>query len=248
MFSRVAPRRLLVVIGVAAFTGVAGCSDDKGKAGTAVTSVTETVAQPTTTEATAPPVAEAEAVVKEDGFTQQGEEVLYGVVLENTSADAEALDIEVSINALDANGDALGSDDKSVSVIPPSEEFNIGGSVSVGAGERTEELDVFVKTGNSAEPEHPLPKVTRVRVERGEFGDVTIRAQVENTLDSPLSSITDVFAVARDRAGKVIGGTFTFPQNDIPPGRKRALELNFLTGLKGIASANVSVDNEITLP
>lgn len=129
-------------------------------------------------------------------------------------------------------------------MVPPGEVFNIGGDVSVGRA-KVSDLEISVQTADSGTPEHPLPKVTNVRVERSDFGTLTIRAQVENTLDQPLSSITDVFTVVRDSGGDVIGGTYTFPTNDIPPGGRRSVELTFLTGLKGVDSADVSVDNEI---
>ncbi|MFL5844576.1 MAG: hypothetical protein ACJ762_07770 [Solirubrobacteraceae bacterium] len=190
--------------------------------------------------------ASAEARVKDYGFTQDGDSVVYGVVIENPSSDSEALDISVSTNALDRKGDVIGTDDATVSVVPPGEAFNIGGDISVGRA-KVSDLEISVQTDDSGPPEHPLPKVTNVRVEKDSTFGLTIRAQVENTLDQPLSSLTDVFVVVRDSGGDVIGGTYTFPTNDIPPGGRRAVELSFwgVNGLRGADSADVSVDNEI---
>src|SRR4051812_49239804 len=106
--------------------GMAGCADDKGKAGPSITdddvaTSDQTAEKPSASDTSA----SAEAEVKARGFTQQGKSIVYGVVLTNPSGDAEAQDIEVSINALDVNGDAVGSDDASVSVVPPGEDFNI---------------------------------------------------------------------------------------------------------------------------
>jgi hypothetical protein len=182
--------------------------------------------------------------VSESGFSDLEGTVAYGAVLENRARDSEARDVEVVVNALDARGDVLTTDTKSLSVIPPSEEFVIGGDLDPGKGD-VEDLDIEVETADFGPAEHPLPKVSNVRIEEESYGGVSIRAQVENTLDRELSSIADVFGVVRNSRGKIIAGTFTFPENDINPESKSAVKLTFLSGLPGAATAEVTVDNEL---
>ncbi|HEX8648014.1 MAG TPA: hypothetical protein VF715_14060 [Thermoleophilaceae bacterium] len=231
---------------------LAGCGeDDKGKAGNPLAEdQTQQEGPPATTQTqpAEPPAEEepaAEVEVAESGFSELEDTVAYGAVLKNSSQDSEVSEIEVTINALDARGDVLTTDTKNVSVIPPGEEFVIGGDLDPG-GDTVEELDIEVEAGDSGPPEHPLPKVTNVRIQEEEYGGLNVRAQVENTLDKELSSITDVFGVVRNAKGKIIAGGFTFPENGINPGRKASVELNFLYDLPGAESAEVSVDNEIT--
>lgn len=221
---------------------VAGCGTAKEGTATATAPQSGTTAA-ATTEA---PAAAAEAAVKESGFSQDGENVTYGAVIENTSTDSEAVGVEVAVNALDVDGNVLGTSTASISVIPPDSVFNIGGEgLSVAASDKVAKLDVAVTTESSGDPEHPLPKVSNVRMSRDVLGLVVVRAQVENNLEGPLSSITDVMAVLRNGAGKIVGGASGFPESDIPAGQKRGVEIqSVFVDLKSAKTADVSVDNE----
>ena len=232
-----------ITVGVCSALLIAGCgSDDKGKAGDTPSDEAE---QSETTAADEQASEDDSPELKvESGFSSLGGAVVYGAALRNKSEESEAADVEVIVNALDKRGNVLATDSNQVSVIPPGEQFVIGGDLDPGK-EPIDSLDIEPEIGTWGPPEHPLPKVSNVRLERVQYGGHTIRAQVENTLDRELSSITDVFGIVRDSQGKIVAGTYSFPTTDINPGSKSAVELSFLSDVPGAASAEVSVDNEI---
>lgn len=132
-----------------------------------------------------------------------------------------------------------------MSVVPAGETFNVGGDIDVGE-ETIDSLEIDAENEDEdSNGQFTVPEVSNVRVERGEFGDVSVRAQVENTLDADLSALTDCFAVLRDAGGDIVGGSNTFPNDAIKPGRKAAIEFSFFDPPEGLDSADVSVDNEI---
>jgi hypothetical protein len=238
------PRRTpAFALAVLAAAAAVGCGDEPGRAG----SPTPEQATPTATATATQESAPAKATVVESGFSDPGTAgtVTYGAVLKNMSGDSDVLYVAVTINGLDAGGNVLATDTKEISVIPPGKEFVIGGDLDPG-DEKIADLDIQADTTDSAPAQYPLPEVSRVRMEPQEFGGLAIRAQVENTLDSPLSEITDVFGIVRDADDKIVAGTYSFPPTEIQPGRRAAVELMFLEDVPGAASADVSVDNEIT--
>lgn len=222
---------------------VAGCGST-AKEGNA----TATAPQAGDTTTAAPePTETAEAVVAESGFTQSKESVSWGAVIENPAADAEVRDVAVSVNALDSAGNVLGTDDATIAVIPGGGSFNLAGeSLSIAAGDKVKSLDVAVTTESSGPNEHPLPEVSNVRISRDPDFGPTIHAQIRNTLEEPLSSFARASAVLRNSNGKIIGGLFTYPKSEIPPGQKRAIEFSAfgIEGLDSVAKADMSVDNE----
>jgi hypothetical protein len=231
-----------VVIPVAAvLLGASGCSDDGGVKTVTVTDTGGSGAAKPSAQASD----KAEARLIEQGFTQQDRTVAYGLVVSNPASSSEAQEVEVTVNGIDSKGNVAATDNKSLSVIPPRTNFNVGGALDVGTGDRVKELEIDVSTGNSAKPEHPLPKVSNVRLDKDPYGGFTIRGQVDNVLESKLSSIADVFAVVRDGKGEIIAGGFTFPTNDIPPGGRAAVSVSFFDNLPGATSADMSADNEI---
>lgn len=169
----------------------------------------------------------------------------FGLVVENESADTGALMVTVTVNALNAAGDAIGTTTADVNVIPAGDKFNVGGDIDVG-DEMIDSLEIDAENEEEDDSgQFAVPEVSKVRVERGEFGDVSVRAQVENPLESDLSELTDCFAVLRDADGDIVGGSLTFPNNAIKPGRKAAIEFSFFDPPAGLDSADVSVDNEV---
>lgn len=186
---------------------------------------------------------QARPKVADYGFYQGTGLSGYGVAVKNASQDADAIGVTVSVNALDARKRVVGSDSNDVSVIPAGETFNVGGDLDVGNA-KIDDLEVTVDVRKSGPPELAVPSVSNVRVERDEFGFLTVRSQLTNDLPGTLSSLTDAFVVLKDSSGSIVGGGFTYPDNDLPKGRSTALSFNFFEEIPDASAAAVSVDNE----
>jgi hypothetical protein len=89
-----------------------------------------------------------------------------------------------------------------------------------------------------------LPETAGAKLLHDEFGGLTVRVQVKNTLDKPLSSISDVFAVLLDQRGHIVGGVSGYPENDIAPGSRAAVKLDELSDVPGAVSARAFADGE----
>ena len=65
-----------------------------------------------------------------------------------------------------------------------------------------------------------------------------------NTLHEELSAISDVFAVLRRSDGEIVGGLSGYPEDDIAPGGRAAVELGGLGDVNGATRADVTADGE----
>lgn len=181
--------------------------------------------------------------VAEQGFSrQEGGSVSYGIVIRNPGPQ-DAVGVEVQINLLAADGGVAATETARLEGIPAGKTVNVGGETDA-EGERVGRLEITVKAGSGEDAGAvTLPKVSRIRISRDDFG-LSVRAQVTNTLEEPLSSISDVFAVLRDRKGKVVGGLSGYPDNDIAPASRAAVKLGGFGDVSGATRAEVTADAE----
>jgi hypothetical protein len=186
------------------------------------------------------PAAAAQVVVVERAFTEHG----YAIVLKNTSTSAEAQGTDVVINAVDESGTVIASDNKTVNLIPAGTKFIIAGDLDIERGATVKGLQVDAKVGLSEPAADQLPKVSHVRLTRDSIGMLSVKAELTNTLNKPLSSLAGAYAVIRDADGRIVAGDYTFPDDDVAPGAKTALSFDMLSPVHGAASADVTVDNE----
>jgi hypothetical protein len=214
------------------FVGPDGDADDEEAA-------TET--EPEETEA-----APAEVTVTEDGFQQRDDALLWGGVLTNATAESDAEGVSVNLNALDANGDVIASQEITVGWVPAGEAINVGAEVALEDGGKVKDVEAEVAVDDqSAASGSKLPPVENARFAKEEFGGFTIRAQLTNDADAPMSLLTSAFAVLRDARGDIVGGTSTVPlASDLPAGRRRSIELSGFAEVKGVDDVDVSVAPE----
>ena len=244
----------------ATLVSAVGCGAGKEAAAT----VTVTVqAPPETVEAEDAPtttVEEAESenattegdavvVATKSGLGQDGEEVGYGMILRNTSKTDDALDVAVTVNVVDRQGNILSTESETVNVIPAGDVFYLGGASYVASGETAHAIDPVISVSSSEPASYGLPKVTRVRVINEEYLGVEVRGEIENTLREPLSSFAKIGVVVFDAKGNVVGGGFTFPDGEIPPGRRVAFRAG--NGVSAVSPgqaefARASIDNEVS--
>jgi predicted small lipoprotein YifL len=257
-------RIVLAITLVAALAGLTACGEpgtlssnadaQKPKATPEAKTTTEPEAtlentETASTDETTTKAEEANVFIKQKGFSQEEDDVYMGAVLKNNGT-AGASDIEVTFNALDKHGDVVATETADVSVVPAGETFNVGADTLVD-GEKVHSVEIYADVADSVGPEYGLPEVSRARVthERYEFmdgGNTEITAQVRNNMDQSLSSLASVYAVMFDASGKVIGGTHTYPERDIRPGRRASIDFPITDFLPEVAKVAVSADNEVS--
>ena len=128
------------------------------------------------------------------------------MVLENPSRTQEARGIKLVIRARDKRDDVIAREVVEIAVVPPGAQFNAGGALQVGKGDKIAKLDAVAKTADAGPPENPLARVTNVRVEPQEYGGLRVHALIENTLRSNLPARSPVYAVLRDGDDQIVGG------------------------------------------
>jgi hypothetical protein len=181
--------------------------------------------------------------VPERGFTNTDGGVSFGLILSNPSQNTDASNVDVQVNLIGARGDVLATAPSNIIGVPAGEQFVIGGEADT-KGDRVDRLEVTVtaeagsKAGTIA-----LPEVAGAKLSRDEFG-LSVRVEVRNTLDEPLSSISDVFAVLRGADGKIVGGVSGFPAGDIQPGGRASVELSSFEPVPGAVRAEAGADGE----
>src|SRR4051794_31456773 len=210
--------------------------DSKGSSTTSAGSA----ADDNTAEVAAPKLA-----VAERGFSRIDDQTSYGIVVKNPAAD-DAVGVEVQTNFIGTDGGVIATETDSLAGVPAGERVNVGGEADTN-GETVRSLNVTITADSGATAGTvALPKASRIRLNHEEFGGLSVRAQVTNTLDQPLSSISDVFAVLRDGNGDIVGGLSSFPNTDVQPGGRAAVELGGLDEISGAVSADITVDGETT--
>lgn len=203
---------------------------------------------PAPAESTATAEAGQEVRVEASGFSKKGEELGYGVVLANTSSTSDALELTVTVNALDSKGNVILSDTPALTGIPAGDKFYLGGEMYLNKSDKPKKLEVYADAGSWESVNLGLPKVSNVTVFNEDYWGPKVRGQITNTLDEELSSMATIGIVLFDSKDRVVGGGFAFLDGDLPSGRRAAFEaVNGVnaTPYSKIHQAAVSVENAV---
>ena len=251
--------KLVLLCLVAAIAGVLGIAVFGGCGGTPTTVVTvtasptaamdgENVSSPVATEAAEPAADQQEIKVEASGFGKKGETLGYGAVLVNTSSTSDALEVSITVNALDSKGNVILSNSPSLTGIPAGEKFYLGGEMYLDKSDKPKKLEVYADVGSWESVNLGLPKVSNVKVVNQDYWGAKVRGQITNTLDGKLSSIALIGIVLFDSRDKVVGGGFAYLNADLPSGRRAAFEaINGVnaTPYSTIHQAAVSMENAV---
>jgi hypothetical protein len=168
----------------------------------------------------------------------------YGIVLRNISPDEDAINVDVTVNILDASGLILETEVDNYIAVPAGTTYYAGGE-SIFNGQPAR-LEVRVQTRQRQRKSIPgLPTVQNVRVTEGFLG-AELSGELANPYSRPLSSLARITFVCLDAAGNAIGGGYTYPETDVPPGARIGFN-TFIEGLSAsqISSVQVSVEPEV---
>jgi len=176
------------------------------------------------------------------GFTRSDEggtsAITYGIVLENTSATDDALDVAVTANFLNPSGTIVQTEGDTIHVIPAGTTYYLDGSLFPDKADKTTKLETTVAVGASAAAVYVLPEISDVRMSWGQFKDLHVRGVVTNPYTEPIPVLSaGANVVCFDASGKVVGGGYGFPDNPIPPGAKIAFDA--FGGFYGLTQGDV---------
>jgi hypothetical protein len=154
------------------------------------------------------------AVVK-DGFSVRphqfggGSDVSYGVVLRNSSPNADALNVNVLVNFVLANNALLGSQSTSISVLRAGSTYALGTSMSFPGAAPVARLEVVVQVKGKQVADHHEPSLANVVIEPDLINPNfvgNVAGEMINTDPRLTLQNAQLSAVIFDKDGNVVGG------------------------------------------
>jgi hypothetical protein len=172
-------------------------------------------------------------VVVKDGFStrskQAGTALSYGIVLRNTSPNADALNVYVLVNFVLADNHALGTVTQSIGAIAAGSTFDLGGAITFPGLAPVARLEVVVQPGGHQRRKVFSPSVANVAVEpspydAGWVGDVA--GELINDDPPWILERAQLWAVVFDAAGNVLGGGQGYAGARLPVGTRQVFKLS----------------------
>jgi hypothetical protein len=189
------------------------------------------------------------AVLKQ-GFSirprQTGTNVSFGLMLKNTSPNADALNVYVLVNLLLADGHVLGTSASTIDAIGANGTFAYGGNINFPGGAPITQVEVAIKVGGRQKRFVQQPLAENVRIVPDRF-DASWVGEVNGELINDHATLNmraaKLSAVVFDSDGNIIGGGTGLASALLPPGTREAFVVR--TGVDAIpwaraASAKVS--------
>ncbi|OGO73407.1 MAG: hypothetical protein A2Z49_08795 [Chloroflexi bacterium RBG_19FT_COMBO_56_12] len=163
------------------------------------------------------------AIVK-SGYGQDGNEVGYGVLIENPNNGFSLESSMYHINLYGDDGNIIAVEEGYVNTLLPSQTLGIGGDIYIDEGLTVASADFQIKSGNF-EPSEVIATFTSENIS---YKSSSYFPTVTGEIASPYSKdITNlyVYAIAYNEAGEIIGGGFTF-LDFVPANSKAAVEVS----------------------
>jgi hypothetical protein len=184
------------------------------------------------------------AVVKSGWSVKQslaGSSVSYGVLLKNTSPNANALRVSVQVNFVMADNKLVGTATQPVSVISAGTTFNYANSLQFPGAAPVARLEFVIIVGarEKAQKLHE-PAVDNVAAVPQMFDTAWtawVQGEVINDHPSLALASVELSAVMFDAEGKVLGGATGGAYNLLPPGTRQVFKL--LNGADAVPFAKV---------
>lgn len=225
--------RTVGALAVIAALGACGVSEDleavdpeaTRAASSAAAQADDEASDAETTEAAQEPAAAADLKVVESAFGKDDDRWWYVVLLENPNTDAVFDLASIDIEALDAEGTILDSDSSYLTILPG--KTAISGVYFDVADGTVSELNVRGPDASTAEKVDEIGAFTVADV-KPTFDDWS--TDVSGTVTSSFAKDQEtvkVVVVARDAAGKILGGDFTYVDR-LPAGGKAQFKVTFL--------------------
>jgi hypothetical protein len=169
-----------------------------------------------------------------------GSTVSWGVVLQNTSTKQDAKDITVLANFVLADNTLIGSMTRRISRVGANAVGVGGGDLNFPGTPAIARLEVVVQVKEGEAPKKMLPLLSNEHVvpDRSNAAYVgSVEGEVANDDLGRRMRRADLYAVALDGAGNVLGGGSGYASAALPPGARQFFKI---TGLRGVQMAQVA--------
>lgn len=167
-------------------------------------------------------------VVADQGFSVRAKptssEASFGLMLKNSSPNADALNVYVLVNFVMADGQAIGTKTETIDAIPAGTTYAYGGSLSFPGAAPVARLEVVVKVGDRQRRTVFQPLVQSIAVVPGRrdaawVGEVN--GEIVNDHPSLNVSRTKLSTVVFDVNGAIVGGGSGSATALLPPGTRQ---------------------------
>jgi hypothetical protein len=149
------------------------------------------------------------------------------MIVKNTNSDVVIDSLRYQAIAYDSNGNVVEVDSSYISAVFPNEQFGIGSSMFLADDTQLDHIDFQVLAVNfkSTSLTNPLTASDAAYAE-GDFTS-TVTGTVSSSWDADLEN-AEVYAIAYDASGAIIGGGYTF-LDTVPAGGSTGAEVDIYT-------------------
>ncbi len=192
-------------------------------------------------------------VVVKSGYSvrqfQLGSTVSYGVVLKNTSPNANALNVSMQVNFVMADSHLIGTATQPIPLINAGSTYNYAGSLYFSGTAPVAKLEFVIIVGTREKSKKvPNPSLANVAWVPQQFDPLWtgwVQGEIINSHPSYTLKNTQLSAVLFDARGNVLGGATGSAYNVLPPGTRQVFKLT--SSVDAIPYAKVaSVDISLT--
>jgi hypothetical protein len=188
------------------------------------------------------------AVIK-DGYSirqqQFASRLSYGVVLQNTSPNQDAVQVGALVNFVGPDNKLVGSASTQISGIPAGQQFALGGDLFFpGAVPPIARLEVVVQIAKRQQHALRMAPIANIYLEPSVFEPAWLGAvdgEVSNPDASLLLENTSLSTVVFDAAGNVIGGGTGFAFASLPPGSREFFKITLGNDIPAAQAASAMV-------
>jgi hypothetical protein len=188
------------------------------------------------------------AVIK-DGYSirqqQFGSKVSYGVVLQNTSPNQDAVELQALVNFVGPDDKLVGSATTRISGIPAGQQFALGGDLNFPGGVPTiARLEVVVQIGKRQAHALRMAPIANIYLEPSVFEPAWLGAvdgEVSNPDVSLLLENTALSTVVFDSNGNVLGGGTGYAFASLPPGSREFFKITLGNDIPTAQAASAMV-------
>ena len=184
-------------------------------------------------------------VVADQGFSVRarttGSEASFGLMLRNTSPNADALNVYVLVNFVMADGQAIGTKTETIDAIPAGTTFAYGGSLPFPGAAPVTRLEVVVKVGARQRRSIHQPLVRSIGIVPGRSDAAwvgEVNGEIVNDHLSLNVSRTKLSTVVFDAGGAIVGGGSGYATALLPPGTRQVFVIT--SGVEAIPWARAA--------
>ena len=192
----------------------------------------------------------ARITVVKDGYSirthQFGDgRVSYGVVLQNTSPNEDALQVYTLVNFVGPDGKLVGSATTTLPGIPAGQQFGLGGDISFfGSLPTLTRLEIVVEIGKRQKHALKMATISNIYIEPSVFEPAWVGAvdgEVSNSASALVLQNTSLSTVLFDAAGNVLGGGSGFAGASLPPGAREFFKISLGNDIPASQAASAMV-------